>query len=348
MGFSNRLLISCSIAEPNGVAQKLRPLAQLAEQWTFNPLVAGSSPARPTTAHPPLSSGNVNPLSGSLLNYHKNPVTPCILPRCSIQDASLRRGKISRWSSDELPTHRTERRGDSTTLKTLDAVQAFYRFICKRHSLPNPIELVDAPIRHKKVRPTLSTNELSELCIQPKTLRDTALITLLIDNGVRSGEAVSLKRQNIFDDHIKVDGKTGEREVPISQETRDLLLALVEANRPDSDYVFQGKRGPITVSGVYQIIHPYMLAAGINGPKLGPHRIRHAFGKHYIKNGGDTRSLQKIMGHANITTTEIYVDLSTDDIVEKHRQFTPLRTAHYSTRALREAEDIIRLRRQNE
>jgi site-specific recombinase XerD len=149
-----------------------------------------------------------------------------------------------------------------------------------------------------------------------------------------------------------VDGKTGEREIPISDETRRLLLALASGNGKD-DFVFHSQRGTLTPSGMYQIVQKHMLKAGIAGPKLGPHRCRHAFGKNYIKNGGDTRSLQEIMGHTNISTTEIYVELSKDEIVAKHHLYTPLRSVHAAAQynlldkacVLKEAEKILEERR---
>lgn len=227
-------------------------------------------------------------------------------------------------------------------------LKALYRFTCRRrHRLPNPMDLIDAPTRHKKVPPTLTSGELLLLLRQVQSPRDKAILCLLIDSGARCGELASLRRHNIFEDSIKVDGKTGEREIPISEETRRLLMALV-ASDGHSDSVFHGERGPLTTSGIYHLVQRYMRNAGISGPKMGPHRIRHAFGKHYIKNGGDTRSLQKIMGHANITTTEIYVELSRDEIVAKHHQFTPLRSVYAAaqssfdtTLAIKEAEEIL-------
>lgn len=228
-------------------------------------------------------------------------------------------------------------------------LRALYHFICKRHRLPNPMDFVNPPRRRKKVRPTLTALEMMRILDRAQTLRDRAILSLFIDCGARCGEAGSLRRQNIFDDQIKVDGKAGQREIPISDETRRLLLALVASNG-DSEFVFCGQRGPLSTSGIYQLVKRHMRKAGITGPKLGPHRIRHAFGKHFIKNGGDTRSLQEIMGHASITTTEIYVTLSQDEVVAKHHQFTPLRSAHAAAQeslfdtnlAVKEAEEILK------
>lgn len=228
---------------------------------------------------------------------------------------------IEEFLITSVPDEKDEtRHGYYRTLK------AFYRFTCKRQRLSNPMEFIDPPGRRKKVRPTLCSHEMMLLLAGAQSLRDRALLTLFIDTGARLGEAASLRKQNIFDDCIKVNGKTGEREIPISEETRRLLVMLI-ATDGKSDYVFQGERGPLTRWGIYRIVKIHMRKAGISSPKLGPHRIRHGFGKNFIKNGGDTRSLQEIMGHTNISTTEKYVDLSRDEIVAKHHQFTPLRSA---------------------
>lgn len=238
---------------------------------------------------------------------------------------------------------------DETRHAHYRTLRALYHFICRRHHLRNPMDFVDPPRRRKKVRPTLTSLEMMQLLYQAQSLRERAILSLFIDSGARCGEAASLRKRDIFDDYIKVEGKTGQREIPISDETRRLLLALVADDDDDTEFVFRGQRGPLTPSGIYQLVKRHMRKAGITGSKLGPHRIRHAFGKHYIKNGGDTRSLQEIMGHASISTTEIYVTLSKDEVVAKHHKFTPLRSAHTAAQesffdkseVLKEAEDIL-------
>jgi integrase/recombinase XerD len=158
----------------------------------------------------------------------------------------------------------------------------------------------------------------------------------------------SLRKRDIGEDTITVTGKTGQREIPISEETRRRLDELAANIRPD-DHIFRGRKGNLKRTKVYDIVHKYMILAGINGPKLGPHRIRHAFGKGYLMAGGDLRSLQMIMGHASIKTTEIYTTLTTGDIVNKHHQFNLLRSARAAAQGsfldksgvLKEAEAIL-------
>jgi len=228
------------------------------------------------------------------------------------------------------------------------ALKTFFRFISSRHRLPNPMDAIKPPRRPKTLMATLEPNELMRLLQSAQDLRDRAILTLIMDNGVRAGEVCSLLKHNIKEETIVVCGKTGWREVPISAETRRLLLQ-VAADSPD-DYVFHGHKGPITRHLIYAIVRRHMEKTGIKGPKLGPHRIRHAFGKNYLVEGGDLRSLQEIMGHADVKTTEKYATLNLTDIIKKHRKFSPLRAAHAAAQenlfdtsaALREAEEILR------
>jgi len=254
---------------------------------------------------------------------------------------------IERFLAEVVPAEQEQmRHGYYRTLKAL------YRFTCRRRRLLNPMDLIDPPARHKKVKASLTADELMMLLTKPPGVRDMALLTLFVDSGCRAGEAASLRKQNIFDGYVVLDGKTGQRFVFIEEETRRLLLNLVASNNGNSDHVFMGQRGPLTTSGIYRIVRKYLKAANISPPKMGPHRLRHAFGKNYIINGGDTRSLQELMGHKNISVTEEYVELAQKDVQGKHHQFTPLRSAHAAAQgslftddatlqALEEAEKIL-------
>ena len=227
------------------------------------------------------------------------------------------------------------------------ALKTFFRFISKRHRKPNPMDAINPPRRPKTLMATLEANELMRLLHSAQDPRDRAILTLIMDNGVRASEVSSLLKHNIKQETVVVYGKTGWREVPISDETGRLLLQIATTS-PD-DHVFHGHKGPITRHLIYAIVRRHMEQAGIKGPKLGPHRIRHAFGKNYLVEGGDLRSLQEIMGHADVKTTEKYASLNLTDIVKKHHKFSPLRAAHAAAQesffdkdeAVREAEEIL-------
>jgi site-specific recombinase XerD len=227
------------------------------------------------------------------------------------------------------------------------ALKTFFKFISSRRRIPNPMDAINPPRRPKTLMATLEAHELMRLLHSAQDPRDRAILTLMMDNGVRAGEVCSLLKHNIKQETVVICGKTGWREVPISEETRRLLLHI--AAESPREHVFHGHKGPITRHLIYAIVRRHMEKAGIKGPKLGPHRIRHAFGKNYLVEGGDLRSLQEIMGHADIKTTEKYSTLNLTDIIKKHRKFSPLRAAHaaaqeslFTSEALEEAEEILR------
>ena len=230
------------------------------------------------------------------------------------------------------------------------ALKTFFKFMSSRRKLPNPMDAVQSPRRPRTLMPTLELCELMRLLQSVESPRDRAIITLLVDCGVRAGEVCSLLEHNIKQETIIVHGKIGWREVPISEETKRLLLQ-VAALSPD-DYVFHGHKGPITRHLIYAIVRRALERAGIKGPKMGPHRLRHAFGKNFLVQGGDLRSLQEIMGHADIETTQKYATLNLTDIVKKHQKFSPLQAAHaaeqeslFAPEVLKQAEEILKGRR---
>ncbi|MBA7468793.1 Tyrosine recombinase XerC [subsurface metagenome] len=238
----------------------------------------------------------------------------------------------------------------STKRNYFNALRALFKFINDRHDRRNPMSKMRAPGHSgDELMATLEADETMMLLFSSSSHRDRAILTLLVDSGIRSGELAGLRKQDIGAETITICGKTGKRQVAISEETRRLLRSLVAEENSQDDYVFHGHKGPLTRHGVYRIVHEYMKRAGIQGPKLGPHRIRHGFGKNYLVNGGDLRSLQLLMGHKRITTTEKYTALLPKDIIKKHHQFTPLLSARAAaqesffdkTLIMKEVEEIM-------
>jgi len=227
------------------------------------------------------------------------------------------------------------------------ALKTFFRFMSSRRRLPNPMDAVQPPRRPRTLMPTLELSELTRVLQSVKTPRDRAIISLIMDNGVRAEEVCSLLKHNIKSETVIVHGKVGWREVPVSEDTRRLLLQIAVLS-PD-DHVFHGQKGPMSRHLIYSIVRRALEKAGIKAPKLGPHRIRHAFGKNFLVQGGDLRSLQEIMGHADIQTTQKYASLNLTDIVKKHQQFSPMKAAQAAaqgglldvTAALKEAQGIL-------
>lgn len=233
------------------------------------------------------------------------------------------------------------------------AIRAFYNVILQRHlaeifpkskkllgmGLPvekvkqifNPMnpENIPARIPKKKIPYSLNEIELAWLLAVPLNPRDRALICLIIDTGVRISEVLNLCFSDIQNEYITVEGKTGQREIPISAEVRDQLRILGRQGK-----IFKSSRGTLTTDGAYPIVKSALQRAGIQAKKWGPHTLRHTFGRQYIKAGGDLVSLQRLMGHAKIATTRIYAELDLRDITDQHTKFTPYLAARKSAQGL--------------
>lgn len=259
------------------------------------------------------------------------------LPELPLQAAVLR-AFISRGGREPESRHGTYR-----------ALHAFYTWLREERRIKtNPMELVKAPIVRQKIMPTLDPADVWKIREAAKKMetpeRDLALVTLLLDSGMRAGEAAGLRFQDIGPFSPKVRGKTGEREKPISPETRLLLEALHDGSR---QYVFKGTRGKMTASGIYFIWRRLMSTAGIEGPKLGPHRVRHAFARHWLRSGGDLNSLADTLGISLAVAARYARLFVSPDLIVKHRRHSLLKAATgqgalFDTDVLEQAEEILK------
>lgn len=180
-------------------------------------------------------------------------------------------------------------------------LKTLYIFLNKRLGFPNPIPNTSRPRVPRKVRPTLSMEECQKVLQADLCPRDRAMVALLFTNGIRAGELCSLDAENVKDCFITVDGKTGQRVVPITRDLQEILLTLSPTGP-----IFKGSRGRLTVSGVYQILRPILEGLGINHRHMGPQLLRHTFAQKFLQAGGDIVSLQETLGHKQIGTTAIY------------------------------------------
>ncbi len=234
---------------------------------------------------------------------------------------------------------------DETKHAYFRSLRAFYNFIHKEYGFPlaskrksdeaNPIKKITAPRIKRKVMRSLSLEELHQLLNAPNGareanwhLRDLAIITIIADTGIRLGEAI-LTWDAVNSDTINVNGKTGEREVPISPEALQLLGKLRDWNDTHfgtSQFVFLGKKGPLTPRGIQQVVRRAFMRAGLNGRRSTPHTLRHTFGRNWVAEGGDPYTLQQIFGHTTMTMVRRYVTMNTKELVKQHRRFSPVRT----------------------
>lgn len=170
--------------------------------------------------------------------------------------------------------------------------------------------------------------------------RDLTMIALVYAAGLRVSELVTLTTKDI-DLHRGVVSPTGKGEkrrlVPIAEYVCGLLKKYLAESRPKlvrrfklahskrktpPDILFLSARGPLTRQGFWKILKRYMLKAGIE-KNISPHKLRHSFATHLVQNGADLRAVQTMLGHARITTTEIYTHLAQDHVIAAHKKAHP-------------------------
>ena len=190
------------------------------------------------------------------------------------------------------------------------------------------------PKRHPKrtVIETFSREDLRAIlarCQQSRyRRRDVALVTLLLDTGLRIGEAIGLRLDDIgwAAGTLQVDGKTGPRVAPFGRKSKAALKVYIDRERrsrvPATREVFLTRTGdPMTTPmATHHIIH-LVREAGVKVKKAGPHTLRHTFALEFIRAGGDSFSLQKLLGHSTLDMTRRYVHLADTDLRAAHRRY---------------------------
>lgn len=240
----------------------------------------------------------------------------------------------------------------SGTPETVNArfrtVRIFYKHLHLFHDIPDLMLLVRPPKLTRKAMRTFTDQELFTLFNLSLTPRESALLTLLLDVGPRAGECVNLTWDDITPGFVTLQGKTGERIVPISEITYRRLLALSNG----SSLVFQGKRGPLTYEGIYKLVRHLCQRAGISGRRSSPHTFRHTFATNYAAaEGCDPKVLQDIMGHRDFKSTLRYIQNNPKRMARNHQRCTPLKVvasaaqgslfSNDSNQVVKEAEAIV-------
>ena len=232
-----------------------------------------------------------------------------------------------------------------TQARKLSALRQFHAFlVTERHRADNPATLVEGPTPKRPLPKLLTPEDIGKLfqaAREVKGWRGARLCTILeilYASGLRVSELVTLKRSSLSRDGklITVRGKGGrERIVPLGEPARESLsewLPLREANLrkrgPDrnSPWLFPARsaNGHLTRDRVAKLLHELAVSAGIDPRLVSPHVLRHAFATHLLANGADLRSLQQLLGHADISTTEIYTHVLDERLKSLVRDVHPL------------------------
>jgi integrase/recombinase XerD len=213
----------------------------------------------------------------------------------------------------------------SSVARKVAAIKSFFHFLLARGLInSDPTANLDSPRVKKRLPQTLSAEEVERLLEAPaekntpKNLRDSALLHVLYATGMRVTEAVSLQVDdvNLPAMVITFPGKDNRvRELPIDQATHDILADYLKNGRPhlvkdkSESALFLNHRGKqLTRQGLWLIIKAYAEQAQL-GDKVTPHTLRHSFAAHRLSSGAELREVQELLGHANISTTQIYSQL---------------------------------------
>ena len=226
----------------------------------------------------------------------------------------------------------------SSRARGLAAVRAFYRFLLLEGRIDqDPTDYLEAPRGWKKLPRYLSGEEVERLLAHPDRntrmgLRDGLLLALLYDCGLRVSELAELRLDQLDLESwlIRVRGKGDEeRYVPFGEEAREAILAYLSRSRGltrragGNTHLFPGARGGhLTRQRAWQIVKTHLAGAGVVR-SVSPHTLRHSFATHLLDNGADLRAVQLLLGHADISTTQIYTHLSQERLRAVHKKYHP-------------------------
>lgn len=245
-----------------------------------------------------------------------------------------------------------------TAARRLSALRQFCRFLIREGvRADDPTALLDAPRLPKALPKYLSEEQVDALLAAagrmtgPSGVLARAALELLYATGMRVSELLSLRRSGLDGKRqvLLVRGKGGkERMVPVSGVAREAALALVAGREPQTRWVFAGRdsRRPMTRQGLFLLLKRVARDAGIDPEQVSPHVLRHSFASHLLARGADLRSLQLLLGHADIATTQVYTHVLAERLQEVLQTHHPLAriqaTAGAGERAMRRTSSEAR------
>lgn len=219
------------------------------------------------------------------------------------------------------------------------SLKGFFTYLLKNEYIhKNPTENLPSVRIIRDLPIVLSLSEIENILAQPVTtesigLRDRAMLELFYSSGLRVSELLNLKMNDLYfsDDVIRVFGKgSKERIVPIGSSAIKWITEYLKFTRPiflkrmeSSNVIFLGKSGkPLSRMAIWKIVDKYVKLAGIT-KEVHPHTFRHSFATHLLEGGADLRAVQEMLGHADISTTQIYTHIDREYVKQMHRDFHP-------------------------
>ncbi len=227
----------------------------------------------------------------------------------------------------------------STSSRYLSSIKGYFNYLMQnKYLLKNPTEKLASSRKTKKLPVVLSVEEVNKILDQPDSsevsgLRDKALLELIYSSGLRVSELINIKINDLFfnDEVIRVLGKgSKQRVVPVGSSaikwvTNYLMSArpFLEKRNRSENIVFLNKRGTkLSRMGMWKIVNFYTKQAKIT-KEVHPHTFRHSFATHLLEGGADLRAVQEMLGHVDISTTQIYTHIDREFIKQEHRDHHP-------------------------
>lgn len=223
----------------------------------------------------------------------------------------------------------------STLARNISAMRSFCKFMLLEGIInEDPVENLSTPKGWKRIPRIIGTEEVSTLLKRPEgktlSLRDRAMLEIIYSSGLRASEVISIKLNDINFEagFITVTGKgSKQRVIPVNDAALKTVREYIEVSRPgilkkgSSKFLFLAKGGkPMTRQRLWQLIKTYSADLSI---ALSPHTLRHCFASHLLDGGADLRALQKMLGHTDISTTQIYTKVTPERLKKLHKQHHP-------------------------
>lgn len=260
--------------------------------------------------------------------------------------AFLNQSKITAWQEVDrftvvsfLQTLKEDNRSNATIARMITSLRRFHQFLRQeRYTDHDPMQHIDSPKKQQKLPDTLSLNEVEQLLQTPDTkqtlgLRDRAILEVMYATGLRVSELVNLKLNDL---HLEMGllqtlGKGDkERIVPLG----DIAIKWVQRylsearpyltrKKPEEAYLFVNNHGTkLSRQGIWKNLKRIVQMAGIY-KTVTPHTLRHSFATHLLENGADLRTVQELLGHADISTTQIYTHITKKRMTDVYKQYFP-------------------------
>ena len=230
-----------------------------------------------------------------------------------------------------------EGKAASTMSRYIASLKGFFEFCLKKGIIPkDPAERMKPPKVEKKFPQILTISETQRLLEGPDTksdkgIRDRAMLELLYATGIRVSELISLKTEdvNLPMEYIVCHEKAKDRIIPFGNAAKEALTVYLEKTRAnmigdgESEFLFVNCSGKaMSRQGFWKLIKYYAEKAGIE-KEITPHTFRHSFAAHLLENGADVHAVQKMMGHADVSSTQMYIEMQAGNMRDVYKKFHP-------------------------